>query len=65
MNKIKVLALIVSKIQLYRDITFILALTINVMILFVFHKEVKQCDPTSDPSEYQACLDDYVYEEDL
>lgn len=48
LNKIKVLALIVSKINLYRDITFLLALTINVMILFVFHKDPKQCEPNAD-----------------
>ena len=45
LNKIKVLSLIVSKIQLYRDIAFILALTINAMILFVFHRDPLQCDP--------------------
>jgi hypothetical protein len=40
-----------------------MALTINIMILFVFHKEVKKCDPTVNSDEYEACLDDYEYDE--
>ena len=38
LNKIKFLAVIVSNIQLIRDIAFILAIVINLMVLVVYKK---------------------------